>query len=303
VSPSSPGARGENSSIARNASGLPAAAEGRNLLEADWLAACRRIVTVHRELFDANPGIAARTVYSGIGEGGDRALVIDRRAEDAVFAELEVLAEDGHGFTAISEERGEVSFGNGESPWRVIVDPIDGSLNARRTLPSHALSLAVASGPTLADVEWGYVYDFGADEEFVSRRGIEATLDGAPLRAEGPGYGLEVVGLEAAKPERILPLVEALAGSAYRIRALGSIALSLCYVAAARFDGMVTTRPCRSVDAAAGQLIARQAGAAVVFPGYGLEEAPLDLAARYHVAAALDTDMLATLRQAQKRIE
>jgi myo-inositol-1(or 4)-monophosphatase len=261
------------------------------------------MVAVQRRLFDATAGIAARTVYAGIGEGGDRALVIDREAEDAVFAELEALAADGHRFSAVSEERGEVAFGDGDSAWRVIVDPIDGSLNARRTLPSHALSLAIASGTTMADVEWGYVYDFGAGEEFVAGRGAGATLDGAPLRAEGPGYGLEVVGLESAKPERILPLIEALAGRAYRIRALGSIALSLCYVAAARFDGMVTARPCRSVDAAAAQLIAREAGAAVELPGFELSAASLDLDARYHVAAALDAEMLTTLRAAQERVE
>jgi myo-inositol-1(or 4)-monophosphatase len=261
------------------------------------------MVAAHRALFDANVGIASRTAYAGIGEGGDRALVIDRQAEDAVFTELEALAAEGYRFTAVSEERGEVVFGDGASPWRAIVDPIDGSLNARRTLPSHALSLAVASGPAMADVEWGYVHDFGTGEEFVASRGAGATLDGAPLQAEGPGYGLEVVGLESAKPERILPLIEGLSGHAYRVRALGSIALSLCYVAAGRFDGMVTARACRSVDAAAGQLIAREAGAAMELPGFSLEEAPLSLDARYHVAAALDGEMLATLRKAQGRIE
>jgi myo-inositol-1(or 4)-monophosphatase len=261
------------------------------------------MVAAQRELFEANAGIAERTVYAGIGEGGDRTLVIDRQAEDAVFAELDALAADGHRFTAISEERGEVAFGDGDSPWRVVVDPIDGSLNARRTIPSHALSIAVASRTTMADVEWGYVYDFGAGEEFVARRGGGATLNGVRLNAEGPGYGLEVVGLESAKPERILPVLEALAGSAYRIRALGSIALSLCYVAAARFDGMLTARACRSVDAAAGQLVAREAGASLELPGQGLEAASLDLDARYHFAAALDDGMLATVRAAQARIE
>ena len=71
------------------------------------------------------------------------------------------------------------------------------------------------------------------------------------------------------------------------MRAVGSIAISLCYVAAGRFDGMLTGRACRSVDAAAGQLVAREAGAAVAFAGDGLTSS-LDLDARYHVAAALD---------------
>jgi myo-inositol-1(or 4)-monophosphatase len=270
--------------------------------EADWLSACRLMVAAQRELFAEQRGIAARTVYAGIGQGGDRALAIDRRCEDIVFAELERLHAEGHDFTAISEERGEVPFGDSGSGLRVVVDPLDGSLNARRMLPTHSLSVAVARGPAMADVELGYVYDFGAAEEYFARRGGGATLDGRELRAEGPGFGLEVVGIESAKPERTLPLLEALAGEAYRIRAVGSIAISLCYVAGGRFDAMLTGRACRSVDAAAGQLIAREAGAEAVFDGVGLD-VRLDLDARYHVAAALDRELLATVLSAQERAE
>jgi myo-inositol-1(or 4)-monophosphatase len=268
-----------------------------------WLDACRRIVAAQQELFDAAPGIAERTVYEGIGEGGDHSLAIDRRCEDIVFAELEVLAATGLELTAISEERGEVTFGDGSSSLRVVIDPIDGSLNARRTLPSHSLSIAVAGGETLADVELGYVYDFGASEEFVAIRGSGARLAGRELRAEGPGFGLEVVGMESAKPERLVPVAQALSGKVFRIRAVGSIAISLCYVAAGRFDGMLTGRACRSVDLAAAQLIAREAGAVVDLPGVGLEGAGLSLDARYHVAAALDAEMLEPLLDAQRRVD
>jgi myo-inositol-1(or 4)-monophosphatase len=169
-------------------------------------------------------------------------------------------------------------------------------------LPSHSLSIAVASGPTMADVELGYVYDFGADEEFFARRGEGASLDDDPLRADGPGFGLEVVGIEGAKPERTVPVLEALRGKAYRMRSVGSIAISLCYVGGGRFDAMLTSRASRSVDAAAGQLIAREAGAQVAFTGGGLDVS-LDLDARYHVAAALDEEMLATVLEAQTQAE
>ena len=268
----------------------------------DWLAACRRMVDAQRALFAAEPTIAGRTVYDGRGEGGDNALVIDRAAEDIVFGELEGLARD-EAFTAISEERGEVAFGDGSSPRRVVIDPIDGSLNARRTIPAHSLCVAVASGPTMADVEFGYVYDFGAGEEFTAATGGGARVGAVELRAEGPGYGLEVVGIEGAKPERTVPMLSALEGKAYRIRAVGSIAITLCWVAAGRLDGMLTGRACRSVDAAAAQLIAHEAGALVEFPGFGRGEAPLDLDARYHLTAALDEGMLATLREVQTLAE
>ena len=54
---------------------------------------------------------------------------------------------------------------------RVVIDPLDGSLNAKRGMRSYALSIAVADGPTMADVVFGYVYDFGYGEEWTARRG------------------------------------------------------------------------------------------------------------------------------------
>jgi myo-inositol-1(or 4)-monophosphatase len=265
-----------------------------------WLEACRRAVEVQRRIFAEHRGIAARTQYEGIGEGGDRTLVIDRLCEDAIFAELDRLHRAGHEFTAVSEERGEVTFGGGGAELRVIIDPIDGSLNARRTIPLHSVSIAVATGSTMADVILGYVYEFGAGEEFVATRN-GATLDGRPLQVSG-GDGLEVIALEATKPERVLRAAELLQGRAYRIRVPGSIAVALCYVAAGRYDGMITTRNSRSVDAAAGQLIARRAGAALEFAGGGLEEATLDLTERYDVAAARTPGDLAVLRAAQDAV-
>lgn len=269
-----------------------------DLLSADWLAICRRVVAVQEGIFERASGIAARTVYEGVGEGGDRSLAIDRRCEEAVFAELDRLAAEGVSFLAISEERGEVGFGSG-GPARVVIDPIDGSLNARRTVPSHSLSIAVASGPAMADVEFAYVYDFGAGEEFVARRGAGAMLGEAPIRVAEDGSKLEVLGLESARPEWALPALQKLAGQVYRLRVVGSIAIAASYVAAGRFDGMLGLRPCRSVDAAAAQLIVREAGGAIAFGDLSPADAGLGLDCRYPIAAAAGADSLATIRAAQ----
>jgi myo-inositol-1(or 4)-monophosphatase len=264
-----------------------------------WLDLCRRAVEAQRAIFAQYSGIDARSHYDGVGEGGDRALVIDRACEDAVFELLAAHHETGANFTAISVERGEVAFGEGET--RVVIDPIDGSLNARRTIPSHCLSIAVASGESMADVEFGYLYDFGPGEEFVATRGGGAQLGDAPLRTP-EGAGLEIVGLEAAKPERVMPAAERLSGHAYRLRAVGSIAISVAYVAAGRFDGMISLRPCRSVDAAATQLIAREAGAEITIGDGGLEEASLSLDARYPIAAARAAEDMGVLLEAQSAV-
>jgi myo-inositol-1(or 4)-monophosphatase len=268
-----------------------------DVLSADWPGICRRAVAAQRAIFEEVRGSRERTVYEGVGEGGDRALVIDRRCEDAVFAELEGLAAAGASFVAVSEERGEVAFGGG-GPARVVIDPIDGSLNARRTLPAHSLSVAVASGPSMADVELGFVYDFGAGEELMARRGEGATLGGEPIAVSAPAEKIELLGLEAAEPGRALPVLEALAGRVYRLRVVGSLAISGAYVAAGRFDAMLGLRPCRSVDVAAAQLIVREAGGAVAFGDLPLHEAGLGLDARYPFAAARDAATLAILTAA-----
>src|ERR1700754_4284607 len=113
---------------------------------ADWLAPCRRSVTAIRGMLGDRPTIAERVRETGTrGQGGDRTLLIDEAAEDVVFAELHGLHVAGARFTAVSEERGEVDFGSRDV--LVVIDPIDGSTNAKRGLPHFALSIAVADGP------------------------------------------------------------------------------------------------------------------------------------------------------------
>ena len=270
-----------------------------DVFSADWLGICRRIAAAQRQIFAGIPSSEERSVYEGVGEGGDRTLAIDRRCEDVVFSELERLAAAGASFVAVSEERGEVSFGDGGAA-RVVIDPIDGSLNARRTIPSYSVSIAVASGDSMADVEFGFVHDFGAGEEFAARRGQGATLGGEEIRVSPETEKLEVVGLESADPEWTLPALEALAGKAYRLRVVGSIAITAAYVAAGRFDAMLSLRSCRSVDAAAAQLIVREAGGAVAFGDLALAEAALDLGARYPMAAAWGASTLEIARDAQR---
>lgn len=262
--------------------------ETNNLaLTADWTASCRRMVETIKTEFVKYPTYADRKVGKGHGAGGDFTLVVDEVAEDAVFAELEALSKSGADFYAISEERGEVDFGS--KAVKVVVDPIDGSLNAKRVAQSWSLSVAVATGETMSDVVYGYVYDFGASEEWIAVKGGGATVDGRRLDPTEAGNELEVVGLESTKPVFLTPaLLGAFDGNVQRIRSIGSIALTLCQVAAARYDGMLSLRPCRSIDAAAAQLIAREAGAVVVFGDDEALVAPLTLEPYKPVAAGRD---------------
>ncbi len=269
----------------------------RSALDADWLAACRRVVSGLEHVFSERPTTIQRAIETGSrGSGGDRTLVIDQSAEDLVLAELDRLKAEGHRFVALSEERGAIDYGDPEI--RVIIDPIDGSLNAKRGISNYALSLAVADGPTMADVAFAFVHDFGPSEEWWARRGAGAWLDGERLdsslqeRRDHDGR-LEVLGIESADPRWVAASIDSLVDAAYRLRALGTIAVSLCQVAAARFDGMVSLKRSRGVDAAAGQLIVREGGGVVSFPRCDDPlAAPLDAAPRSPVIAARSTETL-----------
>jgi myo-inositol-1(or 4)-monophosphatase len=263
----------------------------RTALDADWLGACRRAVAGLNELLEATPSTAERARETGTrGSGGDRTLEIDRAAEAVVVAELDAISSEGYRFHALSEERGEMDYG--DPGILVIIDPIDGSLNAKRGACHYALSVAVADGETAADVAFGFVHDLGAGEQWWAYRNEGAFLNGdrldpsLPERRSGDGR-LEVLGIESADPRWVAGSIDALGASAHRLRALGTIASTLCQVAAARFDGMVTLRRCRGVDAAAGQLIVREAGGFIRFTD--CEQplgAPLDATPSSHLVAA-----------------
>jgi myo-inositol-1(or 4)-monophosphatase len=271
-------------------------------LDADWLGVCRRAVAGLEAVLEAAPSTAERAIETGTrGSGGDRTLVLDRSAETVMLRELEALHQQGYDFHALSEERGDIDFGG--SAVRVVIDPIDGSLNAKRHASHYALSVAVADGSTMADVDFGFVHDFGSGEEWWARRGEGAWLDGGrldpalPERRTRDGK-LELLGIESADPRWVQASIDGLVESAHRLRALGTIAATLCQVAAARFDGMVTLKRCRGVDAAAGQLIVREAGGLVAFSDSdGPLGAPLDAVPSSHLVAARNEGTLRELER------
>jgi myo-inositol-1(or 4)-monophosphatase len=242
---------------------------------------------------DALPRVADRARELGRGEGGDMTLAVDRAAEDEILAEL---GAGGRALTVVSEECGEVELNGGGPPFAV-VDPIDGSLNAKRGLPFHAVSIAIAAGRALSEVEFGYVLDLASGAEWHAGRGHGAHRDGERLPPLEPGP-LEVLGLETARPKLVAEAAGRVAGlEARRLRVFGSVALSLCLVADGRIDAMLSLREVRSVDAAAGALIVSEAGGVVSYadaraePGIGLDF-------RSRVFAARDPALLERLAAA-----
>ena len=260
-----------------------------------WLETCRLCVEDIKGVLEQLPTRVEREPVLQLGFGGDDTTAIDQAAEDAVVARLAALGED---FVLVSEELGERTFGAGGER-RIVVDPIDGSVNAKRGIPFFSLSLAVAEGPTMGDVAFGYVYDFGSGEEWTAERGGGAFLDGRGLGAVRPKDTIEILSFEGtttpAIADRVGPMVEV----AGRLRVMGSLALSLCHLAAGRVDGVVSLKPARSIDIAAAQLLVRECGLAIeLFEEPPFEAALLDLGGRSRVVAAGSVELVERLAAA-----
>lgn len=258
----------------------------------DWLALARACVSDLELVLDDLPTRTEREPVLRAGEGGDDTTAVDAAAEDVVVRRLEALGLD---LTLVSEELGVRTFGSGGQP-TVVVDPIDGSVNAKRGIPFFSLSLAVADGGTMDDVVFGYVYDFGAGEEWVAENGRGAFLGDVPLDGPGPKSRIEILSLEGTTTAAVADAAPALVGVAHRVRVMGSLALSLCHLAAGRVDAVCCLKPARSVDIAAAQLLVRERGLAIeLFEDPPFGNAPLDLGQRSRVVAAANAELCAAL--------
>jgi myo-inositol-1(or 4)-monophosphatase len=151
----------------------------------DWLELCRAAVADVDAALERLPTRAEREPVVGAGLGGDETTAIDQAAEDAILARVREAAG-----AVVSEEVGRIG---GDARPLVVVDPIDGSLNAKRGIPFFSLSIAVAEGETMDSVFFGFVHDFGSREEWTARRGGGACLNGEPLGAERPEDEVEIL--------------------------------------------------------------------------------------------------------------
>ncbi|CAM6096671.1 unnamed protein product [Calypogeia fissa] len=161
------------------------------------------------------------------------------------------------------------------SEWTWIVDPIDGTLNFIGGVPFASVSIAVARG---SDVEVGIIYNPFIDELFQATKGHGAFLNGKKISVLPHETELEdaIVTLGfTSKPERRLRMLEAITkvGPHCRaVRALGSAALHICYVAAGRV-GCFFERDLKPWDIAAARLVLEEAGGYVS----GMDGKPLPL--------------------------
>lgn len=177
---------------------------------------------------------------------------------------LQRLRSDFPSFALLSEESG---ASGGNSPFRWIVDPLDGSVNFQRGGSVFAVSLALLAGTTALI---GVTYLPVENELFTAIRGGGATRNGSAISVSQISSLAEAVihigELERTGPETVsveqLGEMTRVAHRARRIRVLGSSAHDLAFVASGRAEALIMHGG-EPWDVAAGELMTREAGGTV----------------------------------------
>jgi myo-inositol-1(or 4)-monophosphatase len=162
----------------------------------------------------------------------------------------------------LAEERGQTG---GDSPFKWIIDPLDGTTNFAHGFPAYAVSIGVEyQGRCII----GVVYDPTREELFVGEAGGGSTLNGQPIHvSQTPklNEALLVTGFAydiRVSPQNNLDHFARFAVRAQGIRRTGAAAIDLCYVACGRFDGFWELK-LQPWDTAAGSVIVSEAGGRV----------------------------------------
>lgn len=222
----------------------------------------------------------------GNGAGGDQTVYLDAVAEGIVLRHLETAYRSGLRFRLLSEELGERDFGG---PDLVLVDPLDGSLNAKYGVPYYAITLAVGTGERLKDVREAFVANLVSQEEFHAERGQGAFRNQDRLQAaqtpSGGGFG--IIQVDAPHPVDALDRIRPILVRAERLRILGSAALNLCHTATGGIALQLAPLPVRTFDLAGPLLILSEAGGvATTFEGGRIDDLSSRLEAHSTLLAA-----------------
>jgi myo-inositol-1(or 4)-monophosphatase len=192
---------------------------------------------------------------------GDKDLVteVDRESERLIvehllscFPDHNIVAEEG-------------DYPVGDSAFRWIIDPVDGTTNYAHGFPWFCCSIGLEhEGELIAGVIYNPIYD----ELFSASKGGGAFLNGkrlsvssrSPLKNTllGTGFPYDC----ATDPANNFNNFISFQKSARGIRRAGAAALDLAYVAAGRLDGFWELK-LKAWDVAAGVLLVREAGGRV----------------------------------------
>jgi myo-inositol-1(or 4)-monophosphatase len=196
---------------------------------------------------------------------------------DADFAAQQVIADilvpRLPGFAMLSEEgRQDIALSAPVPTW--VIDPLDGTTNYARQFPSFSVSIALALH---GEIQVGVIHDPLRRETFFAEKGKGAFVrrengrrSPRPLRVSAlTDFGDALVGVDWARDpalrQRVVEALGRVAAECRTVRAVGSAALGLAYVATGWLDGYyhLALQPW---DVAAGALIVAEAGGRISTP-------------------------------------
>jgi len=183
----------------------------------------------------------------------------DHAAEKAIFDTIQKTFPDHY---ILSEESGALVQ---SSPYKWIVDPIDGTVNFAHGIPLNCVSIGIEKD---GEMLLGAVYNPHANELFFAEKGKGATLNELPIHVSSEtdvykacvATGFPYTYLD--EPNGPMDVLNKLVRKGIPVRRLGSAAIDLCWVAAGRFD-VFYEHKLEPWDSAAGYLIVQEAGGIV----------------------------------------
>lgn len=231
-------------------------------------------------VYDAvNPIIGTQEagIKSKRGAGGDISMNIDIIAENVIIESLKNANVD---VLLISEEIGEKYIGDKEkakdSQAVLIVDPLDGSNNAVRGVPYSSVSIAYAVGNRISDIKKAVVLNLSTKDIYWAQIGEGAFLNAAKITVSNFTLSQKCffeLNLPMKNFIKHLQELSHIIKRFYRIRILGSSALTLCQIASGSMEVFINLRKSnRLVDVAAGILIVKEAGGKI----FSLDGAEID---------------------------
>ena len=179
----------------------------------------------------------------------------DKESENAIVDLLkhsypthQILAEEGTHYAQ-------------KSPFKWIIDPLDGTTNFAHGLPLYNVSIGLEYEGTCI---LGVVLDPTRPELFIAERGGGATCNGQPIRVSqiselGKSLLVTGFGYDIAETGDNLDEFCRFTLQTQGVRRTGTAAIDLCYLASGRFDGFweMNLNPW---DTAAGTVILEEAG-------------------------------------------
>ncbi|MFH1402780.1 MAG: inositol monophosphatase family protein [Candidatus Altiarchaeota archaeon] len=224
-----------------------------------------------------------------VSKTGDTTFEIDVPVEEAVGG---FFKDNGINATVMTEDQGILHYGGGTEAI-YLIDPLDGSRNARRGLPAYSCSIAVfpPGAETLEDVAVGVVSRLDTDDDYTVVAGDAARSNGKTITASGKkdlthavlSIGCHFAGAYGIHDDLMLRLAEATGSGVDDVwlKCYGSTALELAFLASGKTDLIVDLRAGaglaatpKTYDVAAGLLLCRESGAEV---SYGSDSIPQPL--------------------------